>query len=32
MGSAYFLTVPQPLEGLSFELNAVHVLKVVRPR
>jgi hypothetical protein len=32
MGSAYFLSVPQPLEGLGFELNAVHVLKVVRPR
>ncbi|MGH8067235.1 MAG: hypothetical protein ACRERE_18765 [Candidatus Entotheonellia bacterium] len=32
MGSAYFLAVPQPLEGLSFELNAIHVLKVVRPR
>jgi hypothetical protein len=32
MGSAYFLTVPQPLEGLSFDLNAVHVLKVVHPR
>ena len=32
MGSAYFLTVPQPLEGVSFELNAVHVLKVVHPR
>jgi hypothetical protein len=32
MGSAYFLAVPQPLDGLSFELNAVHVLKVIRPR
>jgi hypothetical protein len=32
MGSAYFSAVPQPLYGLSFELNALHVLKVVRPR
>ena len=29
LGSAYFVTPPQPLEGLSFELNAVHSLKIV---
>lgn len=32
MGSACFMTVPQPMEGVSFELNAVHVLKVVSCR
>ena len=32
MGSALFPSVPQPLEGLSFELDAVHVIKVAPQR
>jgi hypothetical protein len=32
LGSAHFSVPPSQLEALSFELNAVHVLKVMRQR